>query len=71
LLKHHSPAAAATRAVAVGAFNVESPDATSGIAPWEDIEKRIDLGWSRRTGSINLGSWQFHPRDSVYRPKSP
>ena len=68
LLHHHTPADAATRAVAVGAFNVENPDATSGIVAWEDVQSRIQSGWPRRTGLINLRDWQFSQQDAVYRP---
>ncbi len=44
-------------ATAVGAFNVESPDATSGIPDWETVQARIQAGWEKRTPTISLNGW--------------
>jgi hypothetical protein len=43
-----SPAEAMNAALAVGACNVEAPDALSGIRSWEEILQRITSGWSQR-----------------------
>jgi sugar/nucleoside kinase (ribokinase family) len=43
-----------TSAVAVGACNVESADATSGIIPWEQVQARIRAGWPRLKSSVVL-----------------
>ncbi len=67
LLSGHLPAAAATRAVAVGACNVESPDATSGVIAWDEVEKRLESGWARRRGSITLEGWQWVESEQVWR----
>lgn len=45
LLKGASPAEAARWFCAVGACNVEAPDATSGICSWESTQQRMDAGW--------------------------
>ena len=39
---------AVTAAVAVGACNVEAPDALGGIRTWEETMRRISRGWKRR-----------------------
>ncbi len=67
LLSGHLPAAATTRAVAVGACNVESPDATSGVIAWDEVEKRLESGWARRRGSITLEGWQWVESEQVWR----
>lgn len=46
-----------TAAVAVGAFSVESPDATSRIPLWNTVRKRIRAGWERRDVLIALDGW--------------
>ena len=35
-------------ATAVGACNVEHPDATTGIVPWPEVESRLSAGWPSR-----------------------
>ncbi|MDX1524589.1 MAG: carbohydrate kinase family protein, partial [Anaerolineae bacterium] len=47
-----SPEQVVTMAVAVGAFNVESADATSGIPTWETVRARVEAGWERLTQTI-------------------
>ena len=71
LLKHHNAYESATRAVAVGAFNVESSDATSGIQPWSSVEQRLQADWSRRDESITLTGWEFNEQHGVFSPKDP
>ena len=46
LIKGLSLNQAARWACAVGACNVESADATSGVQSWEDTQHRLDAGWS-------------------------
>jgi len=45
-------------ATAVGACNVESPDATSGIPDWATVQTRIHSGWKQRTPTLSLTGWQ-------------
>lgn len=47
LLRGLSPEQALTAAVAVGACNVEAPDALSGIATWENTVARVNTGWRK------------------------
>jgi len=44
-LKSMSPVDAMRAATAVGACCCERPDATSGVKPWGEIERRIIAGW--------------------------
>lgn len=48
LLHGGTPESAADFAAAVGAFNVEQPDATSGIPARETVRQRVAAGWTRR-----------------------
>ncbi len=47
LLRDEDPSTAARSATAVGAFSVESVDATGLIPPWPEIAARIRGGWPR------------------------
>lgn len=47
LLHKLAPEDAALAAVGTGAFNVEAPDATSGIADWQVLRDRIAAGWEQ------------------------
>ncbi len=49
LLKNCTPEEALQWACAVGACNVEAPDATSGIRTWEETEARLSTDWATRT----------------------
>ena len=55
-----------TGAVAVGACNVESPDATSGVPPWQDVQLRIHSGWQRRDVTISLDGWTWDADASIW-----
>ncbi|MEO8377292.1 MAG: carbohydrate kinase family protein [Candidatus Sumerlaeota bacterium] len=48
---------ALTHALAVGAHSVERQDATSGIAPGEEIARRIGAGWRKRRASAPGAGW--------------
>jgi sugar/nucleoside kinase (ribokinase family) len=50
-LRDMSPAEAMDSALAVGACNVEAPDALSGIRSWDDTMRRINAGWARCANS--------------------
>ena len=53
-------------AVAVGAFNVESADATSGVPDWDTVQARIRAGWERLALSISLQGWQHTLAESIW-----
>lgn len=48
-----------TAAVAVGACNVEQPDAVSGVPGWADVQARIARGWPRRPARIDWPGWRW------------
>jgi len=43
-----------TYAVAVGGFNVESADATSGIPSWDIVKTRIQKGWEKQSPAFQV-----------------
>lgn len=49
ILKGYSPAQSIRWANAVGACNVEAPDATSGIRTWDETADRLQAGWALHT----------------------
>ena len=59
LLEQLSPEEIMTRAVAVGAFSVETADATSGVPGWEAVQARIERGWPRRPLALELPEWRY------------
>jgi len=67
LLRGLSPEKTVTRAVAVGACNVEAADATSGVRSWEATEARIREGWGRHTVETLPSSWRLDASEHVYR----
>jgi sugar/nucleoside kinase (ribokinase family) len=52
LLRDFPPDEAMNAALAVGACNVEGPDALSGIRSWSDTLQRINAGWARRKNIV-------------------
>lgn len=68
LLEGYALPDAMTSAVAVGAFNVESADATSGIRPWSQVQDRLAAGWERRPVSIELPGWAWVTKPGIYVP---
>jgi sugar/nucleoside kinase (ribokinase family) len=59
LLRDLSLEEATTAAVAVGACNVETADAVSGIRPWDETWRRVQDGWARRPHSLDASGWHF------------
>jgi sugar/nucleoside kinase (ribokinase family) len=53
LLRDLPPDKALDAALGVGACCVESPDALSGIRPWDETLQRIDAGWARSSNRIS------------------
>lgn len=53
-------------AVAVGACNVEAPDAYSGIRTWDDTIQRINGGWERLPLEIQGAGWHFEPVNNLW-----
>ncbi len=59
LLRDLSPTEAVTIAAAVGACNVEAPDALGGIRSWQETLARIEAGWPRREMKLDTPGWRF------------
>jgi len=60
------PTRALTTAVAVGACNVEAPDALSGIPDWDAVQQRIAAGWPRRKPFEKLEGWAWDEAEQVW-----
>jgi sugar/nucleoside kinase (ribokinase family) len=67
LLRGLSPEAALTAAVAVGACNVEAPDALSGLRSWEETMARVAAGWPRHPLTLDAPGWRFDPPSSLWQ----
>jgi len=68
LLKGMPAPASLIRAVAVGAFNVEQPDATSGIPDWSLVEERLQQRWPRLEPLVRTtAGWTWDEDSGVWR----
>ena len=67
LLRDGTPEEAMTMAVAVGACNVEAPDALSGLRSWEDTTRRIVQGWPRLPVALDACGWVWDTRFELWR----
>jgi sugar/nucleoside kinase (ribokinase family) len=67
LLRGMSPELAVTAAVAVGACNVEAPDALSGLQSWNATFDRIRAGWERLPLHLDDPAWSWEPSNQVWR----
>ena len=68
LLHSLSPEQAGTFACAVGACNVEAPDALGGIRSWKETHDRIQKGWSKIPFRVNGKGWRQDPDLFWYGP---
>lgn len=59
-----------TSAVAVGAFNVEKPDATSGIPSWKEVQDRVSSGWQTRPVGFDLSGWTGDGQGRIFHGPS-
>lgn len=59
-----NPEQAIRAAVAVGACNVEAPDAVSGIRPWAEVQQRLAAGWKQRGPHPAFSRWTA--REGIY-----
>src|SRR5690606_22546680 len=67
ILRGARPHEALQGAVAVGACNVERTDATSGVPPWSDVERRMEGGWQRHQQQLRLVAWAWDELHQVWR----
>ena len=70
LLRGLPPEAALKSGVAVGAFNVEAPDALSGIPAWESVQRRILAGWETLDACIAPQPWQWSAKYGLWTSAS-
>lgn len=56
---------AGSMANAVGACNVEAPDALGGIRSWEETRARLAAGWERVSPGIDTPGWRMD-RDGLW-----
>jgi sugar/nucleoside kinase (ribokinase family) len=67
LLRDSLPEEAMTMAVAVGACNVEAPDALSGLRSWEETTQRIAQGWRRLPVTLDAPTWIVDAQFDLWR----
>jgi sugar/nucleoside kinase (ribokinase family) len=70
LVNRLPPEEAMTAAVAVGACNVEAPDALSGIPAWSVVHQRLAAGWKRRATSVSLPGWRWDEGKRIWRSQT-
>jgi sugar/nucleoside kinase (ribokinase family) len=66
LLRGFNAEKTVTAAVAVGACNVEAPDALSGIRPWEATLSRIAARWERLPLQTDLPGWYWNAENQIW-----
>lgn len=67
LLRELAPEKVMTGAVAVGAFSVETMDATSGVPAWQAVWARVEYGWPRRPLELELpADWRYDQAASIW-----
>ena len=66
LLQGLGPAQTLAHATAVGAWCVQSPDATSNIPAWHEVESSMLDRWPRRTPSYDLNRWTLCGNTGAY-----
>jgi sugar/nucleoside kinase (ribokinase family) len=66
ILRGYSPRDALTAAVAVGACNVEAPDALSGLKPWDETMQRVASGWMRQPLDLTREGWMLEPESGLW-----
>lgn len=66
MLQHEDPATAIKHATMVGAFSVQSVDATSNIPSWTSIADRDCNSWPIRTPTVRLANWRYCEQAGVF-----
>ncbi len=67
VLRGAGPEEAITWSAAVGACNVETADATSGVKGWEETLTRVRGGWHRRPMTIDSTGWRWDDDALLWR----
>jgi len=66
LLRDMSPSEAVIMAAAVGACNVEAPDALGGIRSWPETVARLEAGWPRKETTVALPGWRVDEKRQLW-----
>ena len=66
LLRGNDPVTAGTMANAVGACNVQAPDALSGLCSWEETRALVEAGWRQVPLDVGAPGWRQHPETGVW-----
>jgi sugar/nucleoside kinase (ribokinase family) len=66
-IKELGPEEVMTAAAAVGSFNVEHADSTSGVPPWSVVQDRMSTGRERIPVSLSLPNWQWNEKHQLWR----
>ncbi|MBT3376621.1 MAG: carbohydrate kinase family protein [Lentisphaerae bacterium] len=66
LLRDELPTRCGCIANAVGSFNVQVPDALSGIKSWEETVAALDGGWKHDPFSVDEPGWRRDPDNGVW-----
>jgi len=69
LLRGLSPEDALAAASAVGACNVEAPDALSGIRSWEATLERVACGWQQHPFQIPTRDWCWDDEHALWKKR--
>lgn len=67
VLRGQGPEQAITTAVAVGACNVETADATSGVRGWDETLARVRAGWEKLDAHVDDERWTWDAGAQVWR----
>ncbi len=70
ILRDLSPLEALNTAVAVGACNVEAPDALGGIRSWEETQQRIQRGWEKHELQVQDAGWSWDSQHSSWKKEN-
>ncbi len=65
-LRGLSPEDVMTAAVGVGASSCEKADATTGVPTWENIQRRIRVGWKRLPLKFPLPDWRWDAQKKIW-----
>jgi sugar/nucleoside kinase (ribokinase family) len=65
-LREMAPKDALNAAVAVGACNVEAPDALSGLCSWEATLDRIQQGWKKHPLQVDAPGWVWEAESDLW-----
>jgi sugar/nucleoside kinase (ribokinase family) len=66
ILRDLSPYQALNAAVAVGACNVEAPDALGGLCSWEETLDRMQSGWTKHELRLQAPGWAWDGQNDLW-----